>query len=146
MTGLKQSLLALTVALSLGGCGGGVAVGLDLGYAGVYYETGPDPAYGGGYDQRPNVSVAVSTPRARTGETVRIVAAASDDYGVDAVTFYSVNAAGEGAAITTLRRPPYSVDISMPATADGVVYFTARAIDTAGQYQDSALVPVTLIP
>jgi hypothetical protein len=132
------ALVAAAAATALAGCGGGVAVGLDLGYAQVIYETD--------FDERPNVSVAVSSNTARVGQTVRVIAAASDDFGVEEVIFYSVRESGEAEYISDARRPPYAIDVVIPSSPSGVIYFMARAVDTSGQYRDSALSAVTVLP
>ncbi len=138
MTRLFRYLLALTFVSVLAGCGGGVAVGLDLGYGGVYYETPPDG--------RPAVSLASSATVARRGDPVRLVAAATDDYRVDSVTFFQVTAQGSLSPVTTLRSPPYSIDVVMPNSGESVVYFQARAVDDVGQYSDSSVIAINLIP
>lgn len=132
-----KHMLALTLTTLVMGCGGGLAVGIDLGYAGLYYED---------IDQRPTVSLAVSTDLARHGDVVRLVAAANDDHFVDNVTFFSVNRQGVAFPLVTLRSPPYTIDALITANADGIVYFMARATDDYGQYGDSALVGVRVVP
>ena len=130
-------LLALTLVAMTMGCGGGLAIGLDLGYAGLYYQD---------TDSRPSVSLASSADVARAGDVVRLVAAATDDYSVDNVTFFRVNAQGVAFPLATLRAPPYAIDVVITANADGVVYFMARATDDHGQFDDSALVAVRVLP
>jgi hypothetical protein len=102
--------------------------------AGIYL--GPD-------DDPPSVSLAATASSAAPGERVGLVAAASDDYRVDEVGFYRVDAAGD----TLLARDssePYSIETTIPTGASGSVRFFARAIDDAGQRRDSAPVTVTL--
>lgn len=137
MIRLVRKLLALTLLTSLTACGGGVAVGLDLGYAGVVYQD---------VDAYPSVSLATSTSVARTGDVVRLVAAATDDHRVDLVEFYVANAQGNFFPLAALRSPPYVLDTVVADGSGGVVYFMARAIDDYGQYTDSALVPVRVVP
>lgn len=121
----------------LAGCGGGVVLGLDLGYVDVYYED---------VDSPPSVSIAANPSVARTGDVVRLVAAASDDWGISSVAFFEVDASGVSRRLVTLGGPPYAVDTFVPATSQGVVYYMARATDTSGQYRDSRLATVTVAP
>jgi hypothetical protein len=131
---LARALGALVLITSLAGCGGF--------YVGYDYVDG-DPYYG---DGRPAVSLAASSTVARTGDVVRLVAAASDDYRVDHVDFYSVDAQGFTTLITTVRQPPYTVDVIVPASSGGVIYFMARAVDDVGQFSDSTIVAVNVLP
>jgi hypothetical protein len=129
---LARAFGALAISAALAGCGGF--------YVGYEYVDDPD------YDNPPAVSLAASTPTARAGDVVRLVAAASDDYRVDHVDFYSVDAQGLGTIVTTVRSEPYVVDIIVPPTSSGVIYFMARAVDDAGQARDSSLVAITVVP
>jgi hypothetical protein len=139
MPRIQAILLALTLPLGLVGCGGGVAVGLDLGYGGVYYEADLSDD-----DRPPSVSIASSTNVARVGDAVRLIAAASDDYRVRAVEFFRVD---ETSAILLARvsAPPYQIDTVVPPTNASAVFYMARAIDDVGQYRDSTFVTVTIL-
>ena len=128
---LQRALGALILAASLAGCSGGVY----LGYEYSDYD-----------DQPPSVSLASSSTAARAGEVVRLVAAASDDYYVDRVEFYHVDDQGLGSRITILSSPPYTVDVIVPVSSTGVVYFMARAVDDVGQMRDSSIIAVTVLP
>ncbi len=132
-----KRVFALTLIAMTTACGGGIALGLDLGYAGVYYED---------TDSRPSVSLASSTSSARVGDVVRLVAAATDDYGVDTVSFFRVTSLGDTVPIATLRSPPYTIDVEIPNTSDGGIIFMARAVDNDGQYRDSELVLISIRP
>lgn len=103
----------------------------------VYYED---------IDNPPSVSVAVNPATARVGDFVRVVAAATDDWGVRSIEFFEVDASGFSRRLITLRSPPYAIDTVVPSSPQGVVYYMARATDTSGQYRDSRLAAVTLVP
>ncbi len=128
----RAALATLSLAALLTGCGGV--------YLGYEYS---DDDYG---DAPPAVSMVSSTNVARVGDVVRLVAAASDDYAIDHVDFFSVDAQGVGTLITALRFAPYNVDVIMPSAPGGVVYFMARAVDDVGQFADSPVVAVTVVP
>ncbi len=132
---LARALGALAITASLAGCGG-VYVGYE--YEDDYYD---DP-----YDSAPSVSLAASATTARAGDVVRLVAAASDDYRVDHVDFYSVDSQGEGSLVTTVRNEPYVVDVIVPPVSSGVIYFMARAVDDVGQVRDSGVVAISVVP
>ncbi len=103
---------------------------------GLYFGIGPD-------DDPPSVSLAATASSAAPGERIGLVAAANDDYRVDEVDFYRVDANGD----TLLARDstdPYAFETTIPLGAAGSVQFFARAIDDAGQRRDSALVTVTV--
>lgn len=122
----RWALKALAVVLA--GCGGGFYIGI-----------------GGEDDHPPSVELAVSPERAAPGQALRLVAAASDDYGVDRVSFYRV----DGATDTLLgvdREPPYALDTQVPNGAADRIEFFAHAVDEAGQSRSSALVAVEVIP
>jgi Bacterial Ig domain len=120
---MKTALMLMFAAMALAAC-----------EAGIYL--GPD-------DDPPSVSLAATASSAAPGDRIGLVAAANDDYRVDEVDFYRVDASGN----TLLARDssdPYSVETSIPSGASGTVQFFARAIDDAGQRRDSALVVITV--
>lgn len=119
---------ALLAVVALAGCGGSVSLG-----------------FGFGDDDRPSASLAVSPTSASPGDTLRLVAAASDDYGVDSVEFYRVD--GSGSTLLGFDGlPPYQLDTTVPANAAGSVQYFARAVDGGGQRGDSAVVTVNVGP
>jgi hypothetical protein len=125
-----RPLLALLAALALSGCGGGVwfGIGDDL-----------------DDDDAPTVALAASVAAARPGEVVQLVAAASDDFGVDHVAFYRLEAAGGTTLLVRDTAAPYTLDVLVQAGTAGTSYF-ARAVDDGGQASDSAVVSVTTLP
>jgi hypothetical protein len=124
-------LLAVLAAAALAGCGGGVWFGIDGGF--------DDD------DDAPTVALAASAPAARPGEVVQLVAAASDDFGVDHVAFYRLEAAGGTTLLGRDTAAPYTLDVLVQAGTAGASYF-AQAVDDVGQASDSAVVSVTTLP
>lgn len=121
----KAPLAAALLAL-LAGCGGGVYLGYDY--------TPDDP---------PNVDLAASTDVAAPNEAVRLVAAASDDFAVDRVSFYRIDN-GRSVLLVTDRSAPWQLDTVIPVDATGSVRYFARAVDDAGQSRDSTVVTVLI--
>ena len=122
-----RALSALFLAL-IAGCGGGVFLGI-----------------GDVNDQPPSVALTSSVAEAPGGTSVRLAAAASDDFGVDSVAFYREEAAGPSTLLATDLRPPYQVDTTLPVSATGTVWrYFARVFDGAGQRSDSAVVEITV--
>lgn len=123
--------MALAAAgLALSACGGSVAIGFG---------------YDGRNDRPPSASLAVSPDAAAPGQAVRLAAAASDDFGVDAVEFYRLDAGG-ATLLAADGSAPYQIDTAVPSGAAGRVQFFARAIDGEGQRGDSAVVSVSVLP
>jgi hypothetical protein len=137
---------SLAALLALGGCGGGVSVGFGGGGVGVGIGVGfdlTDDGYDG--DAPPRVSLVASSPVAAVGETIRLAAAASDDWGIDNVAFYLVRDDGSAELLYADGNPPYEIDTAVPPSALGVVRYFATATDLAGQRRSSADVTVTLV-
>ena len=121
----RCAVIALAAATLLAGC-----------YVGTYVEIGPD-------DDPPSVSLAASPATASRGETIGLVAAASDDYRVIEVQFYRLDFGGS----TFLGRDssaPYAIDTVVPAGASGEVRYVAQAVDDAGQRGESQAVAVAV--
>jgi hypothetical protein len=133
---MRRLLLPLVLApvLLLAGCGGGVWLGVC---------DGCDD----GDDDPPNVALVASPAQARSGDTVRLAAAASDDFAVREVEFYRLDAAGNATRLDTDTTTPYELDTVIPAGSGGLTlrYF-ARAIDDRRQRTDSVTVEVTVLP
>jgi hypothetical protein len=131
---LVRRAAAWTVALAaldLSSCGGGISFGIGI---------------GDGFDDPPDVSLAANVTAAHPGDAIRLVAAASDDFGVDFVAFFRLENDGSATRLGSDGVAPFQWDAVMPSTAAGSVQFFARAVDGAGQASDSALVSVTLLP
>ncbi|MED5620750.1 Ig-like domain-containing protein [Ideonella sp. BN130291] len=119
--------LPLSAALALAACGGGLFIGVGEG------------------DEPPSVSLVASASSAGAGQTVRLAAAASDDFGIDHVSFYRVDAGGAWVLLGSDGVGPFEWDAVMPATSAASVQFLARAVDGAGQVTDSDVVSVTVL-
>jgi hypothetical protein len=125
----RAGLAALACSAVLAACGGGIFIGIELG----------DPG-----DEDPSVGLTAAVSEAPAGATVRLAAAASDDFGVDAVSFYREDAQG-AVLLGTDGLAPYEIDTVIPASAPGTVWrYFARAFDGAGQSSDSAPVDITV--
>jgi hypothetical protein len=121
-------LLPALALVAATGCGGG-----------FYFNFGSDFGFGDGVT--PDVSLASAPTSAAPGQSVRLVAAASDDVGIDRVAFYRVDAdvdtllGSDGSA-------PYEWDAPIPANAAGSLQFFAIATDVAGNTARSAALVV----
>ncbi len=126
---LRPGLLALLATL-LGACGGGVSIGFGSGYR---------------FDDRaPSVTIAASSPTVLAGQSVVLVAAASDDDGIDVVSFFRFDAGGVQ-PLGTLARPPYELAVSVPDDGRSTLRVFARAIDFSGNRSDSALLELPIL-
>lgn len=127
---LRAGLLAVLAATALAACGGGIFIG---------YE------FDGSDGVPPDVSIAVSPTTAARGEAVKLVAAASDDQGIDHVSFHRLDGNIQ-VRLATDCCWPYEWITSVPQTAAGSVSYFARATDFAGNQRDSNVVTVTVTP
>jgi hypothetical protein len=120
----------IAVAALLSGCGGGIYIG-----------------FGGSGDSPPDVSLVAGVTSAAPGQAVPLAAAASDDYAVDRVDFYRVDAGGGATWLGTDPASPYQWNAAIPvdAASGSTVLFFARAIDDAGQQTDSTTVAVSVL-
>jgi hypothetical protein len=121
-------LLPALTFVAVAGCGGG-----------FYFNFGSDFGFGDGVT--PDVSLASAPTSAAPGQSVRLVAAASDDVGIDSVTFYRVEADAD-IALGSDGSAPYEWDAPIPAGASGALQFFAIATDVAGNTTRSAAVVV----
>jgi hypothetical protein len=124
-------LLALTAtALLVAGCGGGIYLGLG---------------WGDDLDLPPSVALTASVTEALPGATVRLAAAATDDFGIDEVIFLQREDDGSDTSLGTDGSEPYALDTTVPAVAAGTVLrYYAQAVDGARQRSSSALVSITV--
>jgi hypothetical protein len=120
-----SAVRGLAATLSLSGCGGGVFVAFHAGFD----------------DDPPSISVTTAATSVPAGQTVRFVAAASDDNGVDHVSFHRVDVDGT----TLLGRDfsaPYEWTAFAPTDGRTTLSVFARAVDHDGNVADSATVTV----
>lgn len=119
----------MAALLALAGCGGG-----------LYFD------YGDAEDDRaPLVSLAVSTGAAAVGQTVTLLAEATDDHRVDRVEFFRVDTNGNAVSLGSDGSAPYHFDTRQPETNAASVRYFARAIDDIGQFNDSPSVTITVL-
>ena len=128
---MRTRLLAtLAAAAALGGCGGG-----------LYFNFGE--FFGDGF--APDVSLASAQTSAAPGGRVHLVAAASDDSGIDDVAFYRADADAD-VRLGADGSAPYEWDAVVPAGASGTLQFFAVATDVAGNSTRSAAVVIFVAP
>lgn len=126
----RLAVLVVLAVCGLAACGGGIYLGLG---------------YGDDLDQPPGVALTASAIEALPGATVRLAAAATDDFGVDEVQFLRRNDDGRDSALGSDGSAPYELDITVPAVPAGTVLrYLARAVDGARQSTDSTLVSITV--
>jgi hypothetical protein len=120
----------VSLLLVLGGCGGG-----------IYYSEGFDdhPLV----DQPPTASIAANTTVTAPGSTLRLIAAAADDFGVQGVDFYIRDARGD-ILLAHLNGAPWEIITTVPNNAVGVVTYVVRAIDDIGQESAPAVVNIAV--
>lgn len=117
----------LAGAAWLASCGGSITIG-----------------FGSGFDDPPNVSLAVVPDRAPPGTVLRLLAAAADDHRVAGVQFFRLEPDGRLLHLGEDATPPYEGQTLVPADGRSAVRLLARAIDDVGQTADSAVVVVTV--
>ena len=128
---MRTRLLAtLAAAAALGGCGGG-----------LYFNFGE--FFGDGF--APDVSLASAQTSAAPGGRVHLVAAASDDSGIDDVAFYRADADAD-VRLGADGSAPYEWDAVVPAGASGTLQFFAVATDVAGNSTRSVPVVIFVAP
>jgi hypothetical protein len=124
-----RRLVPLAATLLLAGCGGGLYIG--------WGDYGDDGA--------PSVSITTAQTSVPAGGTLRVVAAASDESGIDEVAFYRV----DGATDTRLGSDgsaPYEWNVPVPADGRTTVSVFAQARDGAGNTANSGLLTISVTP
>lgn len=128
LVGAMQMLVPCLCAV-LAGCGGGFF--LDI---------------GGSFDSDPpSVSLAAASTTVQAGQTLRLVAAAADESGIDAVAFCRFDG-NTAVLLGSDGREPYEWQTTVPNDGRSVLTFFARATDGVGNRADSALVSVAVVP
>ena len=114
LRGAMQALVPCLCA-ALAGCGGGFYLGID-----------------GSFDNTPpSVSLAAGASSVQAGQSLRVVAAAADDSGIDRVAFYQLDG---------------NTAVLLGSDGRGELTLFARAYDWDGNRADSARVVVTVLP
>jgi hypothetical protein len=117
------------LAAFLAGCGGGVYFGI-----------------GGSSDNRPpSVTLTTAAQSVGAGQTVRYVAAAADESGIDQVALYRQDSAGD-VLLGTDTNAPYEWTIVAPTDGRSTLSVFARATDNNGNQADSAIVTINVTP
>ena len=125
---VRHAALGLAVA-TLGACGGGLWIGIDGSW---------------GDDRAPSVSIASAATSAVAGGTLRVVAAAADDDGIDEVSFFR----RDGNRWTLLGSDgtqPYEWMVAVPVDGRSVLEVYARATDRSGWQADSEVLQVSIV-
>jgi hypothetical protein len=118
----------------LGSCGGG-----------VYWGSGG--AFGDGFDDTPpSVTLATSATSVAPGQAVRVVAAASDESGIDSVLFYRVDGVNATTTLGTDASAPYEWLVVAPTDGRNTLDVVAHAIDNRGNTADSAVLRIAITP
>lgn len=132
---MAKSLLTCRLAsavaaavIGLAGCGGGIYIG-----------------WGGDDDDPPIVGLVSSLNAAAPGQTVTLMAAASDDFGIDRVQFFRIESDGSAVSLGSDSSAPYQHQTAMPNTSANAVRYFARAFDEGDQFNDSDPVTVTVL-
>lgn len=125
----RPAVLPLAVSAALAGCGGGISIGFGD------FDDGP-----------PSVSLAASARVARAGETIRLVAAASDESGIAQVAFFRLEPDASATLLGRDDAAPFELPTALPHGASGSARYFARATDGTGDQADSAVVVVTVVP
>jgi ABC-type glycerol-3-phosphate transport system substrate-binding protein len=131
---LRLTGAVLAAALGLGGCGGGIQFGWGFGN-------------GDGSDDTPSVTITTAQTSVAPGATLRIVAAASDQDGIESVAFYLLDASGNASALLGSDGvAPYEWNLVVPDDGRSEVRVFARATDAVGERGDSAVIAVPVAP
>jgi len=120
--------LAVLASVMLAACGGGIYLEFDD------YD-----------DLPPVVELAASSLSAFAGDSVRLVAAAADENGIDRVSFYRYDG-NTAVRLGSDGFSPYDWQLLVPADGRSSVIVFARAFDNAGNATDSNLVTISIAP
>jgi Bacterial Ig domain len=119
----------LTATLVLAACGGGFFVEIGDGF-----DDGP-----------PSVSLVAGATSVQAGQTLRLVAAAADSNGIDAVAFFRLD--GNSAVLLgSDGREPYEWSVLVPGDGRATLRLFARATDGFGNRADSEVIVVDITP
>ncbi len=117
---------SLLAAAALAGCGGGIYLGWG------------DDDFG-----PPSVSLAAAVASVPAGGTVRVVAAAADENGIDEVALYRIDD-GRAVFVASDVSAPYEWDVLVPDDGRTTLRLFARATDGWGERADSRELVLTV--
>ena len=92
-----------------------------------------------------SAGIAAAAASVPAGQTLHVVAAASDADGIDEVAFYRVDPGGSTLAGRD-GSVPYEQDVAAPADGRVELKMFARATDRGGRQADSEVLTVTVTP
>jgi len=124
----RHRTLAVLASVLMAACGGGIYLEFDD------YD-----------DLPPVVELAASSLSAFAGDSVRLVAAAADENGIDRVNFYRYDG-NTAVRLGSDGSSPYDWQLLVPADGRSSVIVFARAFDNAGNAADSNLVTISITP
>ncbi|HEY0855524.1 MAG TPA: Ig-like domain-containing protein [Albitalea sp.] len=123
----RAASAAWAAALVLSGCGGGV-------YLGWGFDESP-----------PAVTLTTAATSVQAGQSVRFVAAATDENGIDQVSLYRLDGA-IAVHLGTDSAAPYEWLVTAPGDGRTSLSVFARARDNSGNRADSDTVTIAVIP
>ena len=121
----------VVAAVLISACGGSVSFGF-----GSFDEFDVSP---------PSVNVVAAASSVQAGQSVRLIAAAADESGIDSVAFYRM----DGPTVVLLGTDgfePYEWLANAPTDGRTTLTVFARARDNAGNQADSNIVTITVTP
>ncbi len=124
----RYRTLAVLASVLLAACGGGIYLEFDD------FD-----------DLPPVVELAASSLSAFAGDSVRLIAAAADENGIDHVSFYRYDG-NTAVRLGSDSFSPYDWQLLVPADGRTSVIVFARAVDNAGNVADSNLVTISITP
>jgi predicted small lipoprotein YifL len=127
-TAWRTRLALALLAPVLAACGGGLYIGFG------------DDDFG-----PPSVSLAAAQTSVQAGETIRVVAAAADENGIDEVAFYRIDG-NSALRLGSDGSAPYEWNLVVPDDGRTTLRLFARATDGWGERADSNELVLTVVP
>jgi hypothetical protein len=93
----------------------------------------------------PSISIVVADGLAVPGQLITVAAAASDESGIESVSLYRRDFAGDR-LLSSLGDKPYEWLVAVPADGRDSVTFYAQATDNAGNRANSSTVTLAVSP
>lgn len=124
----RSRLSAIATVWMLSACGGG-----------LYLTVGEDDPY------PPVVSLAAQSTTAQAGSTLRLIAAAADESGIDYVNFFRYDG-NTPVGLGSDAAEPYEWNITVPSDGRTSVTVFAQAVDAYGNSATSAPVTIAITP